>query len=1151
MVKQINFFLLKKRKIYERLDVYPFLIAYLIIIIIFLYFRFSKNIYNFLLFGIIIFFHIILYCLESLSIFLQERIIYLPVDSIKNATHIKAIINSEKDSNYTNSVISEIIKFGGIIKTEVKKLIYLYDENKKKFYRAKLDMLKETNVGKFLEVKPLNKEEIKIKKIIFGENKIKIPIPSFLKVYKEHIFTPFFIFQLICAILKIFDTHTFYSLISIIMTCIFEIIIVIQRMLNLGFLRNMRSPPYYIYVYRNDKWEEISSTELLPGDIVSVIDGASVKSVKEEKEKSSKNNLIIQIIKRLKENNKKEDEIKNRKSINTVLNKYKEKEKLPVACDMLILTGSVIVNESMLTGEGVPQIKDSITKMEHLHELNFDSKYKHKNLIIFAGTKVVKTEVNEDNEPLPKNVKIPPPDKGVICLVIKTGFSTTQGKFLRRVLYSEENNNINNKIDSVIIIGILLIIAIISSLYTLYEVIKIEGKLTRKLLMRCIIIITSIIPADLPIEFSLIIYNSRFFFESKRIVCIESHRIPLAGKIDICCFDKTGTLTTDEFIVKGIADTKSDELELAFYCKEEAFDVLLGCNSILNLDGRLSGDPIDIAMFKEVRGKFDNNSNEVICKRKTKIIPIRKYVFESDLKRMTVLAKIFDENNLHPHIRVLCKGAPETIKNLLKNVPENYDKTYQKWAKEGYRIFALAYNDNDKYEYNTKRKDLEKDLIFCGFAIVEAPLKHNIDKYISELIDAKYGICIITGDNVLTTLKISRDLKLGPDNFILLNIFDGKLKWYDLKNNFIKETKSIEEIKLLSKDYTLGITGDEYDKIKYIKNFKYVHEISCNIKLFCRITQIQKISIIKDLIKSGKNPLMCGDGSNDVGALKLATIGITMLNIKENKIQKKKPFNLLSFDNEATMENLDAAAFAPFTSKGDSIKCVKNILVQGICALATSNQMYKIIILNSLLTIYTESFLALKGIKFSEYQSVYLGFTISMLFLMFSKTKPLKKINAIRPQSSIFNFRFFFSIMLQLFLNVFEINLVLYFTRKADPFYIEHEPSINEKFSPNLINSVMFLLQIFNITNIFIANYKGEPFMQNFSENSFMIKLLLVFGAFFLIIAFDLYPQLNEDLELVQLPEDYYYKIILFFILLLNFTCCYLLENWEKLMIYF
>ena len=94
--------------------------------------------------------------------------------------------------------------------------------------------------------------------------------------------------------------------------------------------------------------------------------------------------------------------------------------------------------------------------------------------------------------------------------------------------------------------------------------------------------------------------------------------------------------------------------------------------------------------------------------------------------------------------------------------------------------------------------------------------------------------------------------------------------------------------------------------------------------MFCRVTQIQKIEIIKDLIKSGKNPLMCGDGSNDVGALNLSTIGVAMLNIKENKIQKKEPFNLLSFDNETTMENLDAAAFAPFTSQGDSIKCVKN-----------------------------------------------------------------------------------------------------------------------------------------------------------------------------------------------------------------------------------
>ena len=92
----------------------------------------------------------------------------------------------------------------------------------------------------------------------------------------------------------------------------------------------------------------------------------------------------------------------------------------------------------------------------------------------------------------------------------------------------------------------------------------------------------------------------------------------------------------------------------------------------------------------------------------------------------------------------------------------------------------MAYGDNEKFEYNTKREDLEKDLTFCGFAIVETPLKKNAGKYITELIKAKYGVCIITGDHLLTTSKVSKDLKLGPDQFALLKVEDKKIKWNDI-----------------------------------------------------------------------------------------------------------------------------------------------------------------------------------------------------------------------------------------------------------------------------------------------------------------------------------------------------------------------------------
>ena len=1133
-----NIFLLKKRKFYQRLDIYPFLII-LLSIIIYYSIVLKYQIINTFYIGIVFALEIIVFFSKFLSVDIKIKFCYFHVDSIDEATDVRVDIFSENiDININRTIISKIIRENNIIKIEIEKLIYIYDEESKEFYHSKFDILKKIKVGKFLQSKPLSREEIQEKKTRFGENKIKIPIPSFFRLYIEHIFTPFFIFHILCIILKIFDNYS-YNLISLILTCIFEITIAGQRLFNLATLRNMRISPHYVYTYRDNEWVEIPSTELLPGDIVSVTDGASHKNIKEE-DKDTENNLIFRLIKKLKEMKKNEEETKNQKSINTVLNKYKEKEILPVTCDMLILSGSVIVNESLLTGESFPKIKDSVTKSEHLRNLILDTKFKHKNLIIFAGTKVVEAERNENIEQLPKNVKKAPPDNGVICLVIKTGFYTTQGKLLHKVLFSEERIKEQNKKEVYIIMGILLIIALIASCYVLIEFVKSEEVLSYKILLRCLIIITSIVPSDLPIELSLIINKNLSFFESKKIVCIEPFRIPLAGKIDICCFDKTGTLTSDEYIVKGVIDTDLYEPESAFECDEKAFSVLLGCNSLINIDDRIAGDPIDIAIFKEIGGKFDNN--EIICKRKTKIVPLKRYIFESDLKRMTIVAKVYSENHQkYPYIRVLCKGAPEIIKNLLKEVPPNYDECYLKWAKMGYRILSLAYKDINKYENSSKRSELEKDMIFCGFIIVETPLKDNIDKYIKELTKAKYDICIITGDHLLTTLKVSRDLKIGPDKFALLKNEEKSIKWYDIDNNLIKETKTIEEVKLLSKEYILGLNGDEYDKIN-------TYEIIQYIKLFCRVTQFQKNKIIKDLIKCGKNPSMCGDGSNDVGALKLATIGVVLLNVKENKMQTKQPFNFLFFDDDATIKNWDATAVASFTSKSDSIKCIKNIFVQGRCALVIYIQMYKIFILNSIITIFFESVLFFKGIKLSENQIVYFGFIISMFFKMLSKARPLKKVNSNKPPKTIFTLYSFISIIGQVIIQLISLFLVLYCTVEVDPFLIE---SLDEKFCPNLINTIMFLFLIFNQTIIFIVNYQGEPFMENILDNSSMVKLIGAIFALGSVIIFDLFPQLNEDIELVSLPEDNSYKIKLLVIMLTNFALCYVVEKWRNLMGYY
>lgn len=45
----------------------------------------------------------------------------------------------------------------------------------------------------------------------------------------------------------------------------------------------------------------------------------------------------------------------------------------------------------------------------------------------------------------------------------------------------------------------------------------------------------------------------------------------------------------------------------------------------------------------------------------------------------------------------MCKGAPEIIQGLLKEVPAHYEEAYKHYTKLGYRVLALSYKflDND------------------------------------------------------------------------------------------------------------------------------------------------------------------------------------------------------------------------------------------------------------------------------------------------------------------------------------------------------------------------------------------------------------------------------------------------------------------------
>ena len=55
-------------------------------------------------------------------------------------------------------------------------------------------------------------------------------------------------------------------------------------------------------------------------------------------------------------------------------------------CDLVLLTGSCIVNESMLTGESVPVIKYAISPIKEIFDPQSESAKKH---TLYSGTKCI------------------------------------------------------------------------------------------------------------------------------------------------------------------------------------------------------------------------------------------------------------------------------------------------------------------------------------------------------------------------------------------------------------------------------------------------------------------------------------------------------------------------------------------------------------------------------------------------------------------------------------------------------------------------------------------------------------------------------------------------------------------------------------------
>lgn len=420
-------------------------------------------------------------------------------------------------------------------------------------------------------------------------------------------------------------------------------------------------------------------------------------------------------------------------------------------------------------------------------------------------------------------------------IVTSTSTYTEIGRIADKVSHTEEEKSpLTIRIEkfSKQISIIIIFIAIITTCVLLSK-----GYPLNSIFLSVIALSVSAMPEGLPLALTMALTIASKRMAKKNVIVKKLNSVESLGSCTVIASDKTGTLTVNEQTAKEIvlADGSKYEITGSGYNGdgkvipvanaplEKAREIaLLGAiNNEAHLEFKGNtwdsfGDSIDIA-FLSLAAKLNITS-------KPEIIETIPYESENQF------SAVFYKKGTDTYCTI--KGSLEKVLTFSES-KEEYHKQNEELTKKGYRIIALA----DGKVNGTTLTDIKK-LNFIGMIAFIDPIRDEVKSSLKECQKAGIKVVMITGDHPLTAFSIAKELGLCSKK---------------------EEVATFKEV-------------EEYRK----KGEKKFDEFVSKIKVFSRVTPLDKLDIVNSFKRQGEFIAVTGDGVNDAPAIKAANIGIAM-----------------------------------------------------------------------------------------------------------------------------------------------------------------------------------------------------------------------------------------------------------------------------------